>query len=43
MSYLLDADSRVSVMLGNTNNRFEIPNVPGQKPTLTLQAVTTVD
>lgn len=43
MSYLLDADSRVSVMLGNTNNRFEIPNVPGQQPTFMLQGVTNVD
>src|SRR5207248_5052651 len=27
---------RVSVMFGTTNNRFEIPNVPGQTPTFTL-------
>lgn len=29
-SYLLGADSRVNLMLGSTNNRFQIPNVPGQ-------------
>jgi outer membrane receptor protein involved in Fe transport len=43
MSYLLDADSRVSVLLGDTNNRFEIPNVPGQQPSFMLQGVPSVD
>jgi outer membrane receptor protein involved in Fe transport len=43
MSYLLDADSRVSVLLGNTNNRFEIPNVPGQEPSFMLQGNPSVD
>ena len=36
-------DSRVSVLLGVTNNRFEIPNVPGQAPTYMLQGSPTVD
>ena len=36
LSYLLGADSRVSVLFGTTNNRFEIPNVPGQTPSFTL-------
>ncbi|HEY4959205.1 MAG TPA: TonB-dependent receptor, partial [Caldimonas sp.] len=43
MSYLLDANSRVSVLLGDTNNRFEIPNVPGQQPSFMLQGNPTVD
>jgi outer membrane receptor protein involved in Fe transport len=43
MSYLLDADSRVSVLLGDTNNRFEIPNVPGQQPSFMLQGNPSVD
>lgn len=32
MSYLLDPESRVSVLLGTSNNRFQIPNNPGQDP-----------
>ena len=32
LSYLLDDDSRLSLMLGYSNNDFEIPNVPGQTP-----------
>ena len=43
LSYLLDADSRLSVLLGSTNNRFEIPNVPGQAPSFMLAGTTTVD
>ena len=43
MSYLLDADSRVSVLLGDTNNRFDIPNVPGQQPGFMLQGNPPVD
>jgi outer membrane receptor protein involved in Fe transport len=43
LSYLIDADSRVGVILGTTNNRFEIPNVPGQEPSFTLAGVPTVD
>ncbi len=43
VSYLLDANSRVSVLLGDTNNRFEIPNVPGQEPSFMLQGAPNVD
>jgi len=32
VSYLIDNDTRVSFMFGATNNRFEIPNNPGQTP-----------
>ena len=42
-SYLLDANSRVSVLLGDTNNHFEIPNVPGQQPSHALQGTASVD
>jgi len=38
LSYLLGADSRVSVLFGTTNNRFQIPNVPGQTPSFTLDS-----
>lgn len=43
MSYLLDPDSRVSVILGTTNNRFQIPNNPGQAPDFTLAGAPSVD
>ena len=42
-SRLIDADSRLSVMLGSTANRFEIPNVPGQAPAFTLAGAPAVD
>ncbi len=32
LSYVLDSDSRVSLMFGASNNQFQIPNVPGQAP-----------
>src|SRR5476649_503184 len=35
-SYLLDADSRVSFLFGSADNKFQIPNVPGQDPTFSL-------
>ena len=38
LSYLLNDDSRVSVMFGTSNNRFQIPNVPGQTPNFTLDS-----
>ena len=36
LSYLLGADSRVSLMLGHANSRFQIPNVTGETPGFTL-------
>lgn len=36
LSYLIDPDTRVTAMFGVTNNRFEIPNVPGQPPQFSL-------
>jgi hypothetical protein len=32
LSYLLGNDSRINLMFGVSNNRFEIPDVPGQTP-----------
>ncbi|MBP1474323.1 TonB-dependent receptor [Frateuria sp. MAH-13] len=32
VSYLLGADTRLSFLFGTADNRFEIPNVPGQQP-----------
>ncbi|NII10191.1 TonB-dependent receptor [Oleiagrimonas sp. C23AA] len=32
LSYLINADTRLSFMFGITNNRFQIPNNPGQDP-----------
>ena len=43
LSYLLGNDSRVSTLFGVTDNRFEIPNVPGQTPVYQLDGVTDVD
>jgi len=36
LSYLLDDDSQISLFAGATNNRFQIPDVPGQAPVYTL-------
>lgn len=38
-SYLLSPTSRVSLMLGNTDSRFQIPNVPNQTPNFSLAGV----
>jgi outer membrane receptor protein involved in Fe transport len=39
-SYLLGDDSRVSLMLGNADSRFQIPNVPGQTPSFSIANTT---
>ena len=36
LSYVLDPSSRISVLLGSSTNRFEIPNVAGQTPDFTV-------
>ncbi|WP_245643283.1 TonB-dependent receptor [Roseateles chitosanitabidus] len=36
VSYLLDDDSRISAMAGVTDNRFQIPNSPGQSTSFSL-------
>jgi outer membrane receptor protein involved in Fe transport len=43
VSKVLDANSRVTFMAGATDNRFQIPNVPGQTPSFTLDGVTDVN
>ncbi len=43
LSYLLNTDSRVSVLFGRSDNRFQIPNVPGQAPVFMLASAPAVD
>jgi outer membrane receptor protein involved in Fe transport len=43
LSYLINADSRVSAIFGTTDNRFEIPNVPGQAPSFALNSAPPAD
>ena len=39
-SYLLNSSSRVSLILGNSDGRFQIPNQAGQTPGFTMTGVT---
>ncbi|HUW27844.1 MAG TPA: TonB-dependent receptor [Sulfuriferula sp.] len=39
-SYLLSDSARLSLILGSSDNKFQIPNVPGQTPNYTLNGVT---
>lgn len=43
LSYLLGDDSRVSLMFGTTNNRFQIPDVLSQTPSFMLDSAPPVD
>jgi outer membrane receptor protein involved in Fe transport len=43
VSYLLDDDDRLNLMFGVSNNRFQIPDVPGQTPSYTLAGAPDVD
>jgi outer membrane receptor protein involved in Fe transport len=43
LSYVLGDDSRVSLMFGTSNDRFQIPNVPGQSPSFTTDGHPPVD
>lgn len=43
LSYLINNDTRLSFMFGATNNRFEIPNNPGQDPQFGYLDVTNFD
>jgi outer membrane receptor protein involved in Fe transport len=43
LSYLLGDSSRVSLMLGTAQSRFQIPNVPGESPSFALAGVTPPD
>lgn len=43
LSYLLGDSSRVSLMLGTAQSRFQIPNVPGESPSFALAGVAPPD
>ena len=43
LSYLLGESSRVSLMLGTAQSRFQIPNLPGKSPAFDLAGVTPPD
>lgn len=43
LSWLVGDASRVNLLMGASNNRFQIPNVPGQMPGFTLDGIATVD
>lgn len=42
-STVLDAQTRVATIFGNTTNRFQIPNNPGQMPGFTASGVSNFD
>ena len=43
LSRVIDADNRASFIVGNSNNRFEIPNIAGQTQHYAIDGGTTVD
>jgi outer membrane receptor protein involved in Fe transport len=43
LSRIIDANSRVSFIVGSSNNKFEIPNVPGQSPAFAIDGDPNVD
>ena len=43
ISYLLSPGTRLSVMGGFSNNRFQIPDVPGQTPNFSLNGSDSID
>jgi len=43
VSRVLDSSSRISLMFGDSNNSFQIPDVPGQMPQYSLAGVPFVD
>ncbi|HEY8587317.1 MAG TPA: TonB-dependent receptor [Rhodanobacter sp.] len=43
LSYLIDNDTRVSLLFGVANNRFQIPNRPGQTPSFAYRGSDGVD
>ncbi len=43
LSHLLGDSSRLSLMLGTAQNRFQIPNVPGESPRFSLAGTTPRD
>lgn len=43
LSRVIDADSRINVVVGTSNNKFQIPDVPGQAPGFALDGDPPVD
>lgn len=43
LSRIIDANSRISVIVGSSNNKFEIPNVPGETQTFAIDGDPAVD
>ncbi len=43
LSYVIDAASRVSFTFGSADNKFQIPNVPGQDPAFMLAGAPPID
>lgn len=43
LSYIIDPDSRLSLMFGISNNHFQIPNVAGETPTFALDNAAPID
>ncbi len=43
LSNIIDANSRISLIVGSSNNKFEIPNVPGQTPSYVIDGDPVVD
>jgi len=43
LSYILSDQSRVSLMFGASDSRFQIPNVPGEASSYTLNGMTDID
>ena len=41
ISYVLDSDTRLNFMFGSADNRFQIPNNPGQDPVYALAGIDT--
>ena len=43
LSRVIDENSRVSLMMGTSNNKFEIPDIPGQTPAYAITGNPVVD
>jgi outer membrane receptor protein involved in Fe transport len=43
LSYLIDASSRITLIVSGNNNTFKIPNIAGSPPLYTYNSVTTFD
>jgi len=43
LSYLIDATSRITLIVSGNNNTFQIPNISGSPPLYTYNSVTTFD